>query len=93
MRQVHQEQEVQEPGLLPRVHIILLNKKLNSRTVPLTKKHHEKQEVQEPSLLPRVHIILLNNKLNCRTVSLTKITTRSRRCTSLASFPGFISSF
>jgi hypothetical protein len=58
----HEEQEVQEPGLLPRVHIILLNKNLNCKTVPLTKKHHEEQEVQEPGLLPRVHIILLNKK-------------------------------
>jgi hypothetical protein len=70
MRQVHQEQEVQEPGLLPRVHIILLNKKFNCRTVPLTKKDYEEQEVQEPGLLPRVHIILLNKKLNCRGLSL-----------------------
>ncbi len=38
MRQVHQEQEVQEPGLLPRVHIILLDKKLNLQDCPFNKK-------------------------------------------------------
>jgi hypothetical protein len=89
----HEEQEVQEPGLLPWVHIILLDKKLIFKTVSLTKKHPEEQEVQEPGLLPRVHIILLNKKLNCTTVPLTKSTTRRRRCRSRASFPGFISSF